>query len=383
MGRKIRRYLSLVFIVLLALPLSRLLAQEEGWLISELKLFSKALGAICEAYPGDVTPRNLLYQAVKGMLGSLDRFSEFIEPERYKLLQIQMKGEYAGIGAILQMVNEQVMIRALEPGKPAEKAGLLPGDIILKIDGVSLEKKSVGDVSSLLRGEESTPVVLTIQREAPRRIFDVKIQRQKIVIQAIQDARMIGKALAYFRLAEWQEHTAAQADEALEDLKKRGMKALVIDLRNNDGGLLTQAVALAERFLPKGKKIVSVQSKIAEQRKEYFVPENGKYDSIDIVVLVNEKSASASEVFSGAMQDHRRATIVGVKTFGKGSVQSVIPLDDVSGMKLTTARYATPSGRVIDMIGLTPDRVIANGPEGTPGGDRQILEAIAILKKYM
>lgn len=383
MGRSVRRFLILGFLVLFVLPLSGLLAQDEGGLMAELKLFSKAIGAIYEAYPGDLVPRNLLYQAVKGMLGSLDKFSEFIEPERYKLLQIHMKGEYAGIGAILQKVNEQVMIRTLEPGKPAEKAGLLPGDIILKIDGVSVEKKAIGDVSSLLRGEANTPVVLTIQREAPRKVFDVKIQRQKIEIQAIQDARMIGKSLAYFRVAEWQDHTATQADTALGDLKKKGMKALVIDLRNNDGGLLAQAVALSERFLPKGKKVVSVQSKIKEQRKEYFVSEKGKYGNIDLVILVNEKSASASEVFSGAMQDHRRAMIVGVKTYGKGSVQSVIPLDDVSAMKLTTARYLTPSGRVIDMIGLTPDRVVANGPEGTPGTDRQILEAIAILKQYM
>ena len=383
MGRNVRRFLILGALVLFWFPLSALLAQEEGGLIGELKLFSKAIGAICEAYPGDVVPRNLLYEAVKGMLGSLDKFSEFIEPERYKLLQIHMKGEYAGIGAILQIVDGQVMIRALEPGKPAEKAGLLPGDIILKIDGVSLEKKAVGDVSSLLRGEENTPALLTILREAPRRIFDVKIQRQKIEIQAVQDARMIGRSLAYFRLTAWQEHTASQADAALEELKKKGMKALVMDLRNNDGGLLAQAVALAERFLPKGEKIVSVQSKIKEQCKEYFASENGKRYSVALVILVNEKSASASEVFSGAMQDHHRATIVGVKTFGKGSVQAVIPFDDVSGMKLTTARYLTPRGRVIDMIGLTPDRVIANGPDGIPGADRQILEAITVLKQYM
>jgi len=382
-GRIVRLCLISGVLVLFAFSLTTLFAEEEGGLIGELKLFSKAIGAIYEAYPGDVVPRNLLYQAVKGMLGSLDKFSEFIEPERYKLLQISMKGEYAGIGAILQMVNEQVLILAVEPGKPAEKAGLLPGDIILKIDGISLEKKAVGDVSALLRGEEDTPVVLTILREAPRKVFDVTIQRKKIITQAILDARMIGKSLAYFRLSAWQEHTTSQADAALEELKKKGMKALVIDLRNNDGGLLSQAVALAERFLPKGKKIVSVQSKISEQRKEYFVSEKGKYLNLDLVILVNEKSASASEVFSGAMQDHHRAMLIGVKTFGKGSVQSVIPLDDVSGMKLTTARYVTPSGRVIDTIGLTPDRVITNGPEGTPGADRQILEAIAVLKQYM
>jgi len=142
-------------------------------------------------------------------------------------------------------------------------------------------------------------------------------------------------------------------------------------------------VALAERFLTQGKKIVSVQSKIQEQKKEYFVAGDGEYAEIELVILVNEKSASASEVFSAAMQDHRRAVIVGVKTFGKGSVQSVIPLDDVSGMKLTTARYLTPSGRMIDKIGLTPDRVVVNGPEGVPGMDHQTLEAIAVLKNYM
>jgi carboxyl-terminal processing protease len=184
-------------------------------------------------------------------------------------------------------------------------------------------------------------------------------------------------------LSGWQDNTSSQVDQTLKDLKKKGMKALIIDLRNNDGGLLAQAVALAKRFLPKGKKIVSVKSKIPEQRKEYFVSENGNYVNIELVILVNGYSASASEVFSGAMQDHKRATLIGVKTFGKGSVQSVVPFDDVSAMKLTTARYATPSGRVIDMIGLTPDREVANSPDGTPGVDRQILEAITVFKKYM
>lgn len=383
MGRNLCRFLIPVLVIISFFPLSMLLAQDGGGLISELKLFSKALNAICEAYPEKVTPRNLLYQAVKGMLGSLDKFSEFIEPERYKLLQIHMKGEYAGIGAILERVHGRVVIQAVEPGKPAEKAGIYAGDILLKIDGVDLEKKSVADVSSLLRGEENMPVVVTILRESQGKVFDVTLQRQKIEIQAIRDVRMIGKSLAYFRLDAWQEHTVSQADTALKDLKKRGMKALIMDLRNNDGGLLLQAVELAERFLPKGKKIASVQSRIAEQRKEYFVREKGKYAATDLVILVNEKSASASEIFSAVMQDYHRATIVGVKTFGKASVQAVVPLDDVSGMKLTTARYVTPSGRIMDMNGLMPDRVVVNGPEGMPGADRQIMEAIAVLRQHM
>ncbi len=383
MGRIFRRFFILVLLLVLVLPLTAVFAEGEGWIIEELKLFSKGVGVISEAYVGDVTPRDLLYKAMKGMLGSLDRFSEFIEPGRFNLLQIQIKGEYAGIGALLEMINGQVVIKAVEPGKPAQKAGLLQGDILLKVDGVSLEKKVVGDVSALLRGDVDTPVVVSLLRPPSMQTLDIKILRQKIEIQSVQDVRMIGKAAAYFRLSGWQDNTSSQADKALKDLKKQGMKALVIDLRNNDGGLLTQAVALAERFLPKGKKIVSVQSKIAEQRKEYFVSENGNYVNIELVILVNGYSASASEVFSGAMQDHKRATLIGVKTFGKGSVQSVVPFDDKSAMKLTTARYATPSGRVIDMVGLTPDRDVANSPDGTPGVDRQILEAITVLKQYM
>ena len=383
MGRRVRRFALIIFLILAAFPFAVVHAQEMNGLLEELKLFSKAIGVITDAYPGDVQPRNLLYQAVKGMMGSLDKFSEFIDPERYALLQIMMKGEFVGIGALLQMINEQVVIRAVEPGKPAEQAGLRAGDIILKVNGASVEKKKIADVSALLRGAENTTVVINIFRSITGQIFDVTIQRQKIEIKATRDEHKLGKKLGYFLLSAWQDNTAAQADKTLEDLKKEGMKALIIDLRNNDGGLLTQAVALAERFLPKGTKIVSVRSKIPEQRKEYFVSAKGKYLDLPLVILVNEKTASASEVFSGAMQDHRRATLVGVQTFGKGSVQSVIPLDDKSAMKLTTAKYATPSGRIIDMIGLTPDRVIANGPEGSPGSDKQMQEAMSVLKEYI
>jgi carboxyl-terminal processing protease len=382
LGRKVRRFTLVLLLILTALSLPLLRAQEEEGLIAELKLFSKAIGVIWDAYPGSVNPRELLYQAVKGMLSSLDKYSEFIDPQRYQLLQISMKGEYAGIGVILKMVGPQVVIAAVEPGKPAEKAGLLANDVLMKIDGISVENKTIPDVASLLRGDANTPVRVTVLREPPRQILDIKIQRQKIEIQAIQDVRKIGKSLAYMRIAAWQENTTDQADKTLKNLKKKGMKALIIDLRNNDGGLMTQAVSLAERFLPKGKKIVSVQSKIEEQRKDYFSSYEKGWTQLPLVILVNQKTASASEVFSGALQDHRRATIVGVQTFGKGSVQSIIPLDEVSGMKLTTAKYVTPMEKVIDGAGLTPDRVVENGPAGTPGEDRQILEATAILKKY-
>lgn len=382
-GRRVLRFVLVGFLVLGVLPFSFLHAQEEVVsLIEELKLFSRAFGAIYEAYPGNLQPRAVLYQAVKGMLGSLDRYSEFIEPERYQLIQIAMKGEYAGIGAILKLVGTRIAIRAVEPGKPAEKAGLLPEDIILKINDVMIENKTIAEVAAMLRGDENVAVILKIMRGPAGEIFDIKIQRQKIEIQATQDARMIGKAIGYFRLIAWQDNTTAQAEKTVKDLKKKGMKALIIDLRDNDGGLMTQAVALAELFLPKGKKIVSVQSKIAEQRKEYVSSKDQGYFDMPLVVLVNERTASASEVFSGALQDYRRATIVGAKTFGKGSVQSVIPLDDVSGMKLTTARYLTPEGRILDGVGLVPDQVVDKGAEGSQETDPQTAAAIAVLGKF-
>lgn len=356
---------------------------EEAPLIEELKLFSKAIGVIHEAFVGDVKPREMLYSAVKGMMGSLDKHSEFIEPERYELLKIHMRGEYAGIGAILQKIDDKIFIRAVEPGKPAEKAGLLGGDQILKVDNQSVEKMEVTEVSGLLRGDENTPVTVTIFRRAGEKTLAIKINREKIEISAIQDEKMIGQSLGYFRIAAWQDNTVEQSDLVLEKLKKEGMQALIIDLRNNDGGLLTAAVGLSERFLKKDQKIVTVESKIEEQRKEY-VSSGDRYSvEIPVVILLNEKSASASEVFSGALQDHKRAFLIGVTTYGKGSVQSVIPLDDSSGMKLTTARYLSPSGKIIDKVGLTPDLVVENGPEGTPGSDLQILEAIAYFKQFM
>ena len=383
MGRRVRRFTLILLLTLVVLSFPLLHAQEDEGLIAELKLFSKAIGAICEAYPGYTSPRELLYQAVKGMLSSLDKYSEFIDPQRYQLLQISMRGEYAGIGVILKKVGLRVTIAAVEPGKAGEKAGLLANDIILKVDGISMENKTIPDVASLLRGDANTPVVVTVLREPLQKILDIKIQRQKISIQAIQDAQRIGRSLAYMRIVAWQENTTDQADKTLKDLKKKGMKALIIDLRNNDGGLMTQAVSLAERFLPKGKKIVSVQSKLEEQRKDYYSSYKKGFTQLPLVILVNQKTASASEVFSGALQDHRRAMIVGVKTFGKGSVQSIIPLDEVSGMKLTTARYVTPLEKVIDGTGLTPDRIVKSGPAGPLGEDPQFLEATAILKKYM
>jgi carboxyl-terminal processing protease len=358
-------------------------AQEDvNNFIEELKLFSKALSVVTYAYVENVEPRKLLYNAMKGMLGSLDRYSEFIEPERYEKLKMALKGEYGGCGIVLDIKDNIPLVKSLIAGGPAEKAGILAQDSILKVDGVETKGKGLEEISKMIRGEPETKAVLTIFREALGKTWDVTILREKIIIEAVKDMRIVGKAIGYLRIAEWQEHTVEQFDKDVQELRDKGMKALLLDLRNNDGGLMPMAVGLAERFLPEGKKIVSVDSKVPEQKKDYT--SSGKYTlpEFPVIILVNQFSASASEIFSAAMQDHQRATILGVKTFGKASVQSVVPFDDVSVMKLTTARYVSPLGRVIDKVGIKPDVEVQNGLPGTPNADQQTIKALEIFKEY-
>ncbi|MBI4550379.1 MAG: S41 family peptidase [Candidatus Omnitrophica bacterium] len=358
-------------------------AEEGGPIIEELKLFSKALGVIHEAYVNDVDLRVLLYKAVEGMLASLDKYCEFFGPEKYELIKIHMKGEYAGIGAVLQELDGIPAIRGLQPGSAAESAGLKVRDKILKIDGVSMKGKPIPEIAQLLRGEAEAPVKLEIWRDAENRGFEIVIQRKKIVIESVLDSRMAGRAVGYVRLVNFQDNTAAQMDEQLARLDPAGMKALILDLRNNEGGLLPQAVALAERFLPAGSKIVTVSSKIEEQRKEYAVTGPPPRPDLRLVILLNHKSASASEILTAALQDHKRATVIGTRSYGKASVQSVVPLDDRSAMKITTARYLRPSGEVIDSVGVRPDiELEGDSADGSPV-DEQLLKAIEVLKEYM
>ncbi len=348
-------------------------------MIEELKLFSKTLGAIMEGYAGDVQPRKMFYEAVRGMSKALDKYSEFIDPEKYELMKISMAGEYAGIGTWIKQQDGKIMIENIKPGTAAEKAELKIGDIFLRVDGVDLKDKTAAEVGAMLRGEAGTEVVIRVLREKE---FEVKLKRETIQIDAVRDIRKVGKAIGYFQIMDFQEKTVEQADKALLDLESQGARAFIIDLRNDGGGLFNQAVALAERFLPAGSKIVSVTSKIEVQRKDYFTAGSVRVWDYPMVILVNQFSASASEVFSAAMQDNKRATLVGVKTFGKASVQSVVPLDEVSALKLTTARYVSPTGRMIDGQGLEPDIYVEDGTPDNPQAQNQIKAAITILRDY-
>ena len=348
-------------------------------ILEELKLFSKAINAIQYAYVEKRGARELFYEAVRGMLNSLDKYSQFIEPAKFEALQIGIKGEYGGIGVKLAQEDGFPVITMIVENSPADKAKLLIGDRFLAVDSVEIKGKNIAEISALIRGDIGSEVSLTVYRSSIDKTWEVVIEREKIEMQAVEDVRIVGEAIGYMKISDFQEHTAEQVDNALKDLKKKGMKALIIDIRNNDGGLLPQAVELAERFLPKGEKIVSVKSKVPEQRKEYVSSGTKTFNDYPLIVLVNQFSASASEIFSAAMQDHDRGVIIGTKTFGKASVQSVIPLDDKAGMKLTTARYVSPNGRMIDGIGIEPDLVVERGKGSR---DNQVLKALELFKEY-
>lgn len=352
-------------------------------IIEELKLFSKALGAIMEGYVKDVNAREMLYEAVKGMLASLDPYCQFIGKENYSLLKIDMSGEYSGIGAALELVDEVISIKEIQVGSPAEKAGLQIHDKIFKIDGDPTKGKTIADVASLLRGDVATPVTLTVWREVMKKMFDITVIREKVEIKAVNDIRTVGKAAGYFRIDNFQENTPDQLDKAIKSLTEKGAKAFIIDLRNNEGGLMSVAIQVAERFLSKDTPIVSVDSKIDVQKQKHVSSGEKKLGDFPLILLVNERSASASEIFSAAIQDNRKGTIVGKKTFGKASVQSVIPLDEQTAMKLTTARYLSPSGRVIDGVGIEPDVVVEYQTAGSKSSDEQIEKALELFKEYL
>lgn len=349
-------------------------------ILEELKLFSRALGAIMEGYVDEVQPRKMFYEAVRGMTKALDPYCEFFDPEKFELLTISIKGEYAGIGTWIQMKEGNIVIEKVSEGSAAAKAGLLAGDVILKIDGALTAGKDVAEAGRLLRGEEGVAVMLQVRRL--QEVMDIKVVREKIEIESVRDVRIVGKAVGYMNIVDFQENTAVQADKALETLEKQGMKALIIDLRSNQGGLMTQAVALASRFLPKGTMIVKTSSRLEVQRKDFVVEEDRKIYGLPVIILVNQLSASASEIFSAAMQDHKRARLVGMKTFGKASVQSVVPLDEKTAMKITTARYLTPSGRKIDAVGIEPDFKVEDSTPENPQAQNQIRTALELFKEY-
>ncbi len=336
-------------------------AKEEDT-YEELKTFAAVLELVQRNYVEQVAPRKLIYGAIQGMLQSLDPHSAFMKPEDFKELQVETKGSFTGIGIEITLRDGVLTVVSPIEGTPAFKAGLKANDKILKINGKSTKNMTLIDAVKLLRGPKGTKVTISIFREGWRQLKDVTIVRDVIPIKSVR-YRMLEDGYGYVRISNFREKTSSELKKALKEMEgKKGLKGLVLDLRNDPGGLLDQAVKVADEFLNSGL-IVYTDGRVKSQKIKFEAHPNGEPHDYPIAVLVNEGSASASEIVAGALQDHKRAIIIGTQTFGKGSVQTIIPLPDGAAVRLTTARYFTPSGRSIQAEGIHPDIVVPFVPE--------------------
>lgn len=338
-------------------------------LFSQVELFADAVSVLRNEYVDEVDSKKLIYGAMKGMLGSLDDYSQFMEPDEYNEIRVETKGEFGGVGIEISLKDGVLTVITPMVDTPAEKAGVKAGDKIVKIDGKITKNITLNDSVKQMRGKPGTTVVLTVWRDGLTNILDIPIKRDIIKIHSIKKAELIEGKTGYIKLVEFQENTPRDLDEALKKLKAAGMDSLILDLRNNPGGLLDGAVDVAERFLGKDKTIVSIKARSADQSSVF--KSSGKITPIDIplIVIVNEGSASASEIVAGAIKDNKRGIVLGAKTFGKASVQTVIPLKDGSALRITTAYYLTPNGTLIKGEGITPDVVVARS-SGSAAGDK-------------
>lgn len=358
------KWVLTIFLLLVAVPLQAARQEAGGELYENLDLFTKALHFVRENYVEEPNDKELLSGAIHGMLSTLDPHSVFMPPADYRELQLDTKGRFGGIGIEVTIKDDWLTVIAPIEGTPASQVGIRAGDRILKINGKSTKGMSLSDAVKLMRGRRGSRVLLVIGRKDRKQPLQVSLQRDVIRILSVRGIEELGDGLAYIRISAFQQDTSKSLDQALQKLEGpdgSALKGLIIDLRNNPGGLLNEAIAVADRFLQEGV-IVSTKGR-TQNLLEQFAHAEGTHPAYPIVLLVNEGSASAAEIVAGALQDHGRAVLVGTKTFGKGSVQTIFELGDGAALKLTVARYYTPSGRSIQDEGVHPDIVVKSEPK--------------------
>ena len=334
-----------------------------------LQLFGDVFERVRSEYVEPVSDEELVESALNGMLTSLDPHSNYMNAKSFRDMQVQTKGEFGGLGIEVTMENGLVKVVSPIDETPAARAGLQPNDYITHLNGEQVQGLSLNDAVDRMRGLVNTDIRLTVRREG-KAPFDVTLTRAVIKIPSIK-AKMRDN-IGYVRISQFVESTDTDLRKALDQLKKDSngkMSGLVLDLRNNPGGLLDQAVAVSSDFLDKGQEVVSTRSRHAEDTQRFNAHGGDQTNGLPVVVLINDGSASASEIVAGALQDHHRATLMGTKSFGKGSVQTIIPLPGHGAIRLTTARYYTPSGRSIQAVGIEPDVKVTLGKFDPTGND--------------
>jgi len=331
------------------------IADNSKELFGQIQLFADALTLISADYVKPVKAKDLVYGAIKGMMRTLDGYSQFLDQECFKEMTEGTKGEFGGIGIEIGIRDGVLTVIAPIENTPAFKAGVQAGDRIVKIDGKITRNLTLDEAVKKMRGEPGTDLTITVIRESPEEIRDFTITRAVIKLKSIEDARIIEGNIGYIRILEFQERTAKDLRVHIKALRKDGAKSLILDLRNNPGGLLTAAIEAADEFLQPGSMIVYTEGRDPEKRTEFKAKKVSEFDDMNLAVLVNKGSASAAEILAGALKDNKRALVIGVPTFGKGSVQTVMPLKDKSALRLTTAAYYTPSGKNLMDKGVEPN----------------------------
>ncbi|HTL74302.1 MAG TPA: S41 family peptidase [bacterium] len=332
---------------------------------ANLALFNDALQKIRSEYVDgtNLTYQQLVYSALKGAVGKLDPHSEFLDSESFQQLQDDTEGQFGGLGLVVALKNGFITVVSPMDDTPGFRAGIIAGDRIIKVEGKSVNQQSLSDVVKQLRGEPGSAVTLTIERPATGVTKDYTLNRAIIQMTMVKDINgrkqfpLDANKIGYIHITQFGDKTGEELEAALNKLKAQGMKGLVLDLRWNPGGLLDQAVEVCQKFLPRGQLVVSTEGR--RMVEKYFAKGNGdELNGMPIVILANLGSASAAEIVTGCLQDLKRAVVLGEKTFGKGSVQTIFPLEDGSALKLTVAKYYTPSHRVIHQHGITPDILV-------------------------
>ncbi len=322
-----------------------------------IKTYTDVLKIVEDNYVEKPKSKELLYGSLRGLLSSLDPYSTFFTPEEFKEFTSETQGEFGGLGIEITMENNKLLVVSPIEDTPAYKAGIKPGDWIVEINGEPTDKMTLFQAIKKMRGEPGTKVTLTIFRKGVEKPFKVELVRAVIKVKSLKTKELENGKIGYIRLSQFQENSADEFEKALKQFKNK--EGIIIDLRNNPGGLLTSAISISSMILPKGKLIVYTKGRTPDSKEEFYSERDPVISKdIPIAVIVNKGSASASEILTGALKDNKRAIIVGDTTFGKASVQTLIPLQDGSGIKLTVAHYYTPNGDLIMNKGITPDIIV-------------------------
>ena len=347
--------------------------KETEDLYKNLELLARVIEIVRKSYVKEVDAQELIYGALHGLLSSLDPYSQFMEPDIYNEMKVDTKGEFGGLGIEITIRDGILTVITPIEDTPASRAGLQPGDKIVKINGDPTKDITLMEAVKKMRGKPGTEVQITIMRLGEKEFLDFTIARAIIQIESVKEARILKDGIGYIRLTQFQENTAEDFNAALKKLEDKGLQGLILDMRYNPGGLLNTAVEVADRFLARGEVIVQTLGRGDEVEMEVKASGNNALLDIPLVVLINEGSASGSEIVAGALRDNHRALLVGTKTFGKGSVQSVMPLQDKSAIRLTTGHYYTASKKPIQDEGIEPDIEVPMSTEE---------KKAFILKKY-